>query len=243
MKQKKSYVIIIGGGLAGLVSAIHLLKLGISVILFEKDRFPKHKVCGEYISNEVLPYLKQLDLDIASLIPASLNNLEISTVQGNNIKHKLPLGGFGLSRYTLDDYLFKEAMNLGLEYINDQVIDIKFDDSIFKVKTLQQGEFTTSYVLGAYGKRSTLDQSLKRNGGKGKNYPWLAVKAHYLADIDSNTVALHTFEGGYCGLSKVENNLVNLCYLVNYDSFKQCKGIEDFQRTIMTKNPYLDSFF
>jgi len=48
-------VLIIGGGLAGLTSAIHLSKSGLKVSLIEKNEFPKHKVCGEYISNEVLP--------------------------------------------------------------------------------------------------------------------------------------------------------------------------------------------
>ena len=54
-------IIIVGGGLAGLASAIHLSKKGLSVLLIEKNEYPKHKVCGEYISNEVLPYLKALD--------------------------------------------------------------------------------------------------------------------------------------------------------------------------------------
>ena len=51
-------VLIIGGGLAGLCNAIHLSKFGTKVLLIEKNEYPKHKVCGEYISNEVLPYLQ-----------------------------------------------------------------------------------------------------------------------------------------------------------------------------------------
>lgn len=56
-------VIIVGGGLAGLASATHLSKKGLSVLLIEKHEYPKHKVCGEYISNEVLPYLNALDFN------------------------------------------------------------------------------------------------------------------------------------------------------------------------------------
>ena len=66
MKGKK--VLIIGGGLAGLTAAIHLRKLNIPVTLIEKNAYPKHKVCGEYISNEVLPYLKWLNISIEALI-------------------------------------------------------------------------------------------------------------------------------------------------------------------------------
>lgn len=56
-------VIIIGGGLAGLTSAIYLSKHKISVLIIEKNTYPKHKVCGEYVSNEVLPFLRFLDID------------------------------------------------------------------------------------------------------------------------------------------------------------------------------------
>ena len=53
-------VVIIGGGLAGLTCALHLSRKGVDVLLIEKNTYPHHKVCGEYVSNEVLPYLKRL---------------------------------------------------------------------------------------------------------------------------------------------------------------------------------------
>ncbi|RYG21970.1 MAG: FAD-dependent oxidoreductase, partial [Chitinophagaceae bacterium] len=62
-------VLIIGGGLAGLTAALHLQKGGLEVTLVEKNDFPSHKVCGEYISNEVLPYLKWLDVNVDRLNP------------------------------------------------------------------------------------------------------------------------------------------------------------------------------
>lgn len=51
-------VIIIGGGLAGLVNAICMARAGLDVLLVEKRHYPYHKVCGEYISNEVVPFLQ-----------------------------------------------------------------------------------------------------------------------------------------------------------------------------------------
>jgi flavin-dependent dehydrogenase len=53
-------IVIVGGGLAGLIAAIHLRSNNYNVLVIERNEFPKHKVCGEYISNEVLPYLKSL---------------------------------------------------------------------------------------------------------------------------------------------------------------------------------------
>ena len=57
------HTIIIGGGLAGLTSALHLSRFGIQVTLIEKNSYPRHKVCGEYLSNEVLPYLRSLGFE------------------------------------------------------------------------------------------------------------------------------------------------------------------------------------
>lgn len=237
-----SHIVIVGGGLSGLTSAIHLAKFNIPVLLIEKDKYPKHKVCGEYISNEVLPYLDFLDIDVHLLKPAKISKFLISTAQGKTIKSKLPLGGFGVSRYTLDYYLWNKAKDLGVQLIIDQVDSIEYRDPIFTIKTAYSGTITADFVIGAYGKRSVLDRNLKRNFSFNTS-EWLAVKSHYLADFNSNTVALHNFKGGYCGISKVENNIINACYLVNYASFKKYKNIEVFQEEVMSKNPYLKSFF
>ena len=54
-----------------------------------------------------------------------------------------------------------------------------------------------------------------------------------------NLVALHNFKGGYCGVSKVETNAINVCYIVNFSSFKKYKNIEDFQKQVVLKNDHL----
>ncbi|WP_271784320.1 NAD(P)/FAD-dependent oxidoreductase [Aquimarina algiphila] len=240
--NENSHVLIIGGGLAGLTSAIHLAKAGVLVTLIEKDTYPKHKVCGEYISNEVLPYFEFLDINLEKVQPVTISNFVITTQKGDRIQSTLPLGGFGISRYTLDYYLWEKAKEVGVRLINDQVIDIQYQNDTFSVKTNSNMVQTCDYVIGAYGKRTTLDKALKRDFSFKKS-PWLAVKAHYKANFDSNTVSLHNFKGGYCGLSMVEDQKVNVCYLVNYDSFKKHKNINVFQDEVMRQNPYLDTFF
>jgi len=102
-------VIIIGGGLAGLTNAIHLLQANIKVLLIEKNEYPKHKVCGEYISNEVLPYLFSLDIDPFKIGAQKISRFLLSTPKSKSIEAKLPLGGFGISRYTLDAALAKKS--------------------------------------------------------------------------------------------------------------------------------------
>jgi flavin-dependent dehydrogenase len=241
MKTKPD-VVLIGGGLAGLTSAIHLSKLGLKVCLLEKNEFPKHKVCGEYISNEILPYFNWLGLDISSLKPSAVSKIVFSTVKGKMISSNLPLGGFGISRYTLDHYLFEEAVQNGCEIIQDTVTDIQFSEDEFCVSTANNLEIKSKIVIGAFGKRSNMDQKLNRSFIQKKS-PWLAVKAHYFGEFPDDLVGLHNFKGGYCGVSKVENNIINICYLVDYETFKHFKNIEEFQSKVVYKNPHLKAIF
>jgi flavin-dependent dehydrogenase len=230
-------VIIIGGGLAGLTSAIHLSRAGIEVLLIEKNEYPHHKVCGEYISNEVLPYLNWLGIHIEDLKPALINKFELSSTLGKKINVELPLGGFGISRYTLDHYLYQKAIESGCKIIHETVANIEFETDVFTISTTNN-TYTTKLAMGAYGKRNALDYKLNRNFINKKS-GWLAVKAHYKGDFNSDTVALHHFKGGYCGVSTVENQLLNVCYLVNYNSFKSYKNIAEHQQNVLYQNPFL----
>lgn len=241
--MKNNEVLIIGGGLAGLTAAIHLSKLGLQVTVIEKNSYPKNKVCGEYISNEVLPYLNWLDLNIADLNPTNITNLEFSTASGKTIKSVLPLGGFGISRFSLDEYLYKKALENGCKIIHDNVENIVFENNQFIVTTTNNNSILKSeIVIGAFGKRSNVDQKMIRDFITKKSY-WLAVKAHYSGDFPNDVVGLHNFKGGYCGVSKVENNRINICYLADYKTFKQFKNIEEYQNSVVYENPNLRVIF
>jgi flavin-dependent dehydrogenase len=234
-------VLIIGGGLAGLASALHLSKKGLKVILIEKNTYPKHKVCGEYISNEILPYLFWLELDVRELHPTRISNFEFTAQNGTTAKTKLPLGGFGISRYALDNFLFEKATENGCTIITDHVSHISFENDIFTVTTSEE-ILSSKIVLGAYGKRSNIDQVLSRDFISKKS-PWLAVKGHYKGNFDESLVALYNFQGGYCGVSKVEKDVINICYLADFDTFKKYKNIEEYQKSVLYKNKKLKGIF
>lgn len=234
-------VLIIGGGLAGLAAAIHLSKKKLQVTLIEKSSYPRHKVCGEYISNEILPYLKWLGVDVSELKPAQISKFEFSSNDGKTASAKLPLGGFGISRYSLDQFLYQKALSNHCTIINETVNAISLQNDVFTVTTSSK-ILTTKIVLGAFGKRSNLDQVLNRNFIHKKS-PWLAIKAHYSGNLDPDLVALHNFKGGYCGVSKVENDIINICYLADYATFKQYKNIEDYQQNVLYKNKHLKAIF
>jgi len=242
MSKNKFDVIIIGGGLAGLTSAIHLSKHNFEVLLIEKNNYPKHKVCGEYISNEVLPYLNFLGLNPFAFGAKRISEFELTTHNNKSITAKLPLGGFGMSRYELDFQLYKLALKNGADVCQDTVTDVQFESDSFQISTKSNAQIESKIVIGAFGKRSNLDVKFNRKFITKKS-PYLGVKIHVSGEFPEQKVALHNFKGGYCGVSKVENNHINLCYITNYNAFKKYKDIDTFQRDVMFNNSELKTIF
>ncbi len=242
MTSQQFDVIIIGGGLAGLTSAIHLAQNNFKVLLIEKNSFPKHKVCGEYVSNEVLPYLEYLGFNPFEFGAKRITNFELTTHNNKTIKAELPLGGFGMSRYEMDFQLYKLALKQGVSVVKDTVVDVVFENDFFHIQTKSSQSFTSKITIGAFGKRSNLDIKLQRSFITKKS-PYLGVKVHVLGDFPENKVALHNFKGGYCGVSKVENDRINLCYITNYKAFKRYKDIDDFQNDVIFKNLAIKEMF
>lgn len=244
MKEKRK-IVVIGGGLAGLISTYLLAKSGQDVVLVEKKSYPFHRVCGEYLSNEVLDFLMRESLMPEQYEFPSINTFLFSDTSGNSVSTSLDLGGFGISRYVLDEHLYQKVVEQGGEVKTGvQVESILFDDkeNHFLLE-LADGEFLTAdYVIGAFGKRSKLDKALKRSFIE-KRSPYIGVKYHIKTDFSRNAVALYNFEGGYCGLNAIEEDKSNLCYLGNRDHLRKYGSIEVMEQEILWKNPILKRLF
>ncbi|HTN05923.1 NAD(P)/FAD-dependent oxidoreductase [Agriterribacter sp.] len=238
---------IVGGGLAGLCLSIQLAKEGHRVILFEKEKYPFHKVCGEYISFECWNFLEEIGVPLSDWNLPHINNLLVSSPSGQTIKRRLPLGGFGISRYKLDAFLAELARNAGVEIKEETKVDnVWFSNAIFHVQ-YGTAMCRAKQVCGTFGKRSNLDVKLKRSfiqkkPGKFNNY--IAVKYHIKTDFPRDHIALHNFKNGYCGISQVEDEKYCLCYLTTAQNLQQCDNvIAQLEQNILRRNPYLDKLF
>ncbi|CAN5192761.1 NAD(P)/FAD-dependent oxidoreductase [soil metagenome] len=241
MRDQK--IIIAGGGLAGLITSIHLTRQGVSCHLIEKHRYPFHRVCGEYISNEVAPYLKSLDVYPNSIGPASIKQLQLTSVNGKSASIPLDLGGFGISRYQLDLLLYQKAKEYGVEFsVDTEVEKIAFNDNSFHVQT-SKSMLESDIVVGSYGKRSKLDVQLNRSFIQ-KRSPYVGVKYHIrLKGFPDDLIALHNFKDGYCGVSRVEDDRINLCYLTHRNNVKQHGSVPAMEKAILFQNPFLKKIF
>lgn len=211
-------------------------------MLIEKKIYPFHKVCGEYVSNEVKPYLQRLGAFPENLHPKAIHRFEITSPSGKVAASKMAMGGFGISRYAFDHFLYERGKELGAEYLlNSTVNDIRFEDDQFTVSLTTGERFNAKVVIGAFGKRSVLDKNLGREFFSQKT-DYVGIKHHFKAHFPNDLVALHNFEGGYCGLSRVENDHVNLCYLTTTKVFKQYSSIGEMESQHLSQNPFLKKF-
>jgi len=235
--------LIIGGGLAGLTAAILLADAGKKVLLLEKKKYPFHKVCGEYVSNEVLPFLQSLGFDPFAYGASRITKLRISTPRGKNIYPALGTGGFGLSRYTMDQALAQLAERKGATVLaGTRAAEIVFNGERFFV-TANTGEvFSSKLLIGSYGKRDVLDKLLHR-GFIRDHTGYLAVKYHLETDYPADEIGLDNFEGGYCGIVKVEKNRFNLCYLYRRKKRERFSSIAELEENTLFKNPVLKAIF
>jgi flavin-dependent dehydrogenase len=238
---------IIGGGLAGLSLAILSARRGFEVHLFEKNAYPFHRVCGEYISLESYDFLEKLGIPLADWQLPIIKNLEVSSPKGTTISAQLPLGGIGISRHFLDNELVQIARNEGVTVLEKHTVTgINFLENKFAISANQK-TYEVDICVGSFGKKSNIDVSWKRpfvqnSATRLSNY--IGVKYHIKTDFPKDKIALHNFVDGYCGISAIEDDKYCLCYLTTAKNLKASgNSIEQMQEEILCKNRFLKDIF
>jgi menaquinone-9 beta-reductase len=239
---------IIGGGLGGLTLSIKLAQQGLSVVLFEKNNYPLHKVCGEYISQESWAYLQSCGIELHTMNLPQITELQLSAPNGKLLTTALPLGGFGISRYTIDYLLYQQAIKLGVQVNTQCKVDDVIANNYNNTYCIQSdiSDTKAKLVVGSYGKRSNLDIAWQRTFVQHKakatdNY--VGVKYHIHTQHPRHVIGLHNFEQGYCGISQVEDDITCLCYLTTAKYLQQYKSISKLEQNILHQNVHLKKIF
>ena len=237
---------IVGGGPAGTCAAITLAQAGLRVGLFEAKTYPHHKVCGEFLSPECMNVLGDLGIADAliALRPPPLDRVSIDAPSGAVWSLRLPVPAWGVSRYALDAALADRARALGVTVCEGATVrDVQGDlDAGFRLDVRMASGATAAaarVVIAAHGKRSGLDRALDR-AFLTQPQPFVALKAHFHGPPLPEQLHLHTFPGGYCGMSEVEGGAANMCLLVREPVFRRGCGssgdIEAFVRWMGVQN-------
>ena len=241
--------VIVGAGPAGSAAAIVLARAGRRVLLLEKDRFPRPKVCGEFLSSDALPLLDRLGARraVEEQEPERIERGSFSLPRGPAVNFRLPAPALGISRFLLDDLLARLARDAGAEVrFGARVISVEGDpEGGFRVRYTQDQlteEIRARAAVGAWGRWDSLDRKLDR-GFLRRGSRFFGWSRDYCGDTSAlgGEVRLYVFRGGYCGLSRVEGGVVNLAGVIAESRRRRLSpGWEAVCEHARESNPSLD---
>lgn len=214
---------IVGGGPAGTAAALEARRHGMRVAIWERDRFPRDKVCGEFLSAESLPLLTE---EIPGIVPqaSTIRRSEFIAPSGQVYSFDLPNPGRGLSRRLMDEALWQAANSAGALTHEGEVIKRlqKLSPSTnhregWEIESSSGTTTRTTAVLVACGRWWMIEglpspARQRKNGAAGH---WMGAKAHFKDVAPRDAVEMYFFPGGYCGLAPIEYGMYNVCCLVH----------------------------
>lgn len=217
-------VVIVGAGPAGSAMAVALAAYGWLVLLVERDEFPRHKVCGEFISPETQSVLRNLGLhqEIAALHPVPLHTTKVVSRFAQTLQRPLPGEAWGLSRFCFDAALAAAAAARGVEVCTGTTAT-RFEMYEGYVH-LHLRDRQKSYpvmartAIMACGRSAPPGLAAGRKGDASQRR-YVGAKCHYVGVQTAGEVELYFFPGGYAGINPIEGGRANLCVLATYEAF------------------------
>jgi flavin-dependent dehydrogenase len=207
-------LIIIGGGPAGTSAAITAKRAGARVLLLERGRFPRHKVCGEFVSAESLGLLTELlDREHTALLQDAVRISQARVfLDGRVLQTVVDPPAASIARLDLDAALWGSAENAGVDARQQVTVQSIAGAGPFQVVSTA-GEFEGKSLVNASGRWSNLKIPPPPGNHEGihevgRNQKWLGIKAHFAEETDLRSAApsvdLYFFDGGYCGVQPVQ---------------------------------------
>ncbi|HEU4402419.1 MAG TPA: NAD(P)/FAD-dependent oxidoreductase [Candidatus Polarisedimenticolia bacterium] len=222
-------VLVVGGGPAGSTVATHLARAGRAVLLVDAARFPRHKICGEYVPPAALRSFAALGVleEVERLGPRRHVGMAVIAPDGTEVLGRYGEGsarGFSLRRYDLDLVLIENAGRAGAQVLQGwRVVDLaRAGDGLFDltlVRTDAPGEDRRSVraraIVGADGRNSLVARrlGLRRREPRHRRF---AVMGHFRgvqAPGDHGEMIVTPY--GYCGINPLPDGLANVALVVD----------------------------
>jgi menaquinone-9 beta-reductase len=223
-------VVIIGGGVGGLCAAIECCRLGLYPLVIEGGKYPSHKVCGEFLSPESLPFLQSLDI-----LPPPIVKSHFQIGSKELLFPFLSPAG-SLSHWTLDPALAAHARFSGAE-IQTEVKVVSFVPKQYAdadhVLGLSTGQTVrASSVIIATGRLPSLSPPAT-------SFKYMGIKAHFEGILLDNTLEMFGFDGAYLGLSPIEEGKANLACLALTSKVAKAGSIQNLMESLIESSPRL----
>jgi hypothetical protein len=258
-QKPKAKIVIVGGAVAGASAAIRLANSGFQVCLIERERFPRQKLCGEFVSPECLEHFRSLGVLDEMLAAGGARLTETVFYAPNGRSVAVPSewfsnsgGALGISRAEMDFRLLKRAKNLGVEVLEETQVTGLLEENgeicgvTAKTNNGEKVEITADFTIDASGRPAVLANLAKkfkvqktiRNPQSAIRTRLVGFKAHLRnSKIERGRCEIYFFPGGYGGLNRVENGLANHCFLIDASVVRKFNGNADrIVREVVFKN-------
>jgi flavin-dependent dehydrogenase len=253
-------VVVVGGGPAGTSAAIHLKSAGARVLLAEQKKFPRAKLCGEFISPECLEHFRRLGVAERMMEAGGARLVKTVFYSRGGKSVSVPSewfangseGALGLSRAEMDERLLVRARGVGVEVLEEaQAIGLIIEEDIVRGVNLKLGNcqvarpFRSLLTIDATGRSRVLARHVEsvKNNGTGRiqkrgRAPLVAFKAHLEGARGADEhCEIYFYRGGYGGLSQVEGRLSNLCFIAQARDVRACGSEADrVMREVVASN-------
>ena len=234
-------VIIAGGGPAGSSAAINLAMRGAKVLLLEQKKFPRPKLCGEFISPECVALFESLGVadQMIAAHPAKLSETVFYSRTGHSARVPSQWFGstgvaLGLSRAEMDERLLRRAVEAGARVIeNAHATNLVIKNEIVCGVTVKHNgigdTYSASLTIDATGRSRSLVRLTNSNKTSiRERAPMVAFKAHFEnTNVVAGACEIYFYRGGYGGLSSIENGLSNLCFIASARDVRACGANAD----------------
>ncbi len=255
IQNPKSKIAIVGAGPSGASLAIRLAKENFEVVLIEREKFPRQKLCGEFISPECLAHFRQLGVLEELLSAGGARVTETVFYAPNGKSVSVPsrwfdnnLSVLSLSRAEMDFRLLNKAKDCGVEVLEESQVTglLQKNGNVSGIKVRKNAgetkEISADFIIDATGRarilsklaektlltQSRKDAKMQRTNDKGQRTKLIGFKTHLEnVKLEKGRCEIYFFRGGYGGLSYVENELANHCFLIEADIVKEFSGNTD----------------
>jgi menaquinone-9 beta-reductase len=232
--------LVIGGGLAGAMTAMRLARAGREVLLLEKERAAHHKVCGEFLSPEAVAYLSEAGVNPLRLGAERARRLRLA--EGERcVEAALPFMALSLSRKVLDEALLMHAVETGCEVRRGDAVErLEKDGDLWRAELTDGEQVDARTVFLATGKHDL------RGWRRDVESDFVGFKLHWRLTGEQTAglrdkMELFLFRGGYGGITLIENGLANLCLVVRRAVLHEAGGWAELLETIRESNRQLRS--
>ncbi|HEX5886966.1 MAG TPA: NAD(P)/FAD-dependent oxidoreductase [Pyrinomonadaceae bacterium] len=237
-------VIIAGAGPAGSSAAIHLARKGVRVLLVEQKKFPRPKLCGEFISPECQRHFQ--NLGVVQAMTAAGPTALVETVFYSSRGHHVTIpsswfGGpaaLGLSRAVMDEVLLRRAQECGVTILEGASVSepIREQNDVLGVRVREQ-EYRAPLTIDATGRARILTRKLN-DDARGSRAKLIAFKVHLRnTRVAPHACEIYFYPEGYGGLSTIEGEVSNLCFIISAEQVKRHHSDpETVMRELVMKN-------